>query len=98
MNVGMVWRGSSIRPSIFCQTAVTASWINLSFTDSIYLFRLLRDNGNGRWISNYIHFKVQDEVINPFPNLKGCIIEVLELIYDIIPDFTDCLITYQCWD
>ena len=28
------------------------------------------------WISHYIHYKVWDEIMYPFPNLNGCTIEV----------------------
>ena len=32
------------------------------------------------WISNYIYYKVWDEVTYPFPKINGCTIEVWELI------------------
>ena len=31
-----------------------------------------------RWINNYIHYKIQDEITYPFPNFNGCTVEVWE--------------------
>ena len=35
-------------------------------------------------ISNYIHYKVWDEITHPFPNFKGCTVEVWEWISNFI--------------
>ena len=48
------------------------------------------------WISNYIHYKVWDEISCPFPNFSGAVIEVWEWISDFIPHFTGHVITYLC--
>ena len=32
------------------------------------------------WITNYVHFKLWDEITNPFPNCNGCTVEVWEWI------------------
>ena len=50
------------------------------------------------WISNYIHYKVWDEITYPFPNFNGCTVEVWEWITNFIPHFTRCVMTYPCWD
>ena len=50
------------------------------------------------WISNYIHYKVWDEITYPFPNFNSCTIEVWEWIGNFIPHFTEHVITYPCWD
>ena len=39
------------------------------------------------YISNYTHYKVSDEITNPFPNFNGCNVEIWEWIYDFIPNF-----------
>ena len=39
------------------------------------------------WISNYIHYKLWDEITYPFPNVNGCTVEVLEWINDFILHF-----------
>ena len=49
------------------------------------------------WIGNYIHNEEWDEIIYPFPNFKGTIIEVWEWINDFIPLLTGHVITYPCW-
>ena len=43
------------------------------------------------WISNYIQYKMWDEIIYPFPN-------VWEWISNFIPYFTGTVITYPCQD
>ena len=50
------------------------------------------------WVNNYIHYNVWDEITYPFPNFKGCIIEVWEWIRNFILHFIWCVITYPCWD
>ena len=40
------------------------------------------------WISNYIHYKVWDEIAYPYPNFKGATVEVWEWIGSFIPHFT----------
>ena len=47
------------------------------------------------WISNYIHYKVWDEITYPFPNFN---VEVWEWISNFIPHFIGHVITYPCWD
>ena len=47
---------------------------------------------------DYIHYKVCDEIIDPFPNVNGYTIEVWEWISDFIPHFTWHVITYPCWE
>ena len=50
------------------------------------------------WISNYIHYKVWDEITYPFPNFNGATIEVWEWIHNFMLHFTEYVITYPCWD
>ena len=50
------------------------------------------------WIHNHIHYKVWDEIPNPFPNFNGATVEALEWISNFIPHFTEYVITYPCWD
>ena len=50
------------------------------------------------WISNYIYYKLWDEIIYPFLNFNGCNVEVYEWISNFIPHFTGHVITYLCWD
>ena len=49
-------------------------------------------------ISNYIHYKVWDEINFPIPNLNCTTVEVWEWIRNFIPHFTEHVITYPCWD
>ena len=46
------------------------------------------------WISNFIHYRVWDEVTYPFPNFNGATIEVWEWISNFTPHFTGYVITY----
>ena len=46
------------------------------------------------WISNYIHYKVWDEIIYPFLNFNGATIDVWELISNFIPHFTGYICDY----
>ena len=50
------------------------------------------------WISNYIHYKMRDEIRYPFPNFNGATIEVWKWMNNFIPHFTGHVITYPCWD
>ena len=50
------------------------------------------------WISNYVHYKVWDEIIYPFPNFNGCTVEVWELISKFNKRFLMDVITYPCWN
>ena len=50
------------------------------------------------WISNYIHYKVCDEITYTFPNFIGTVMEVWEWISNFIPHFTGHMITYPRWD
>ena len=45
------------------------------------------------WISNYIHYKVWDEITYPFPNFKGATIEVWEWISNFFTHFMMAMIT-----
>ena len=45
---------------------------------------------------NYIHYKVRDEIIYPFPNFNGEPVEVWEWIGNFIPHFIMNVITYSC--
>ena len=49
-------------------------------------------------ISNYIHYKVWDEITNPFLNFNGATVEVFEWISNFIPHLTGRVITYPCYD
>ena len=49
------------------------------------------------WIGSYIPYNLCDEVIYPFPNFNGVIVEVWEWISNFIPDFTGHVITYPWW-
>ena len=48
------------------------------------------------WISNYIHHRMWDEIIFPFPNFNGCTVEVWEWISNFISYFTGHVIIYPC--
>ena len=50
------------------------------------------------WISNFVHYEVRDEIIYPFSNFNGVIVEVWEWISSFIPHFLRDEITYPCWD
>ena len=47
---------------------------------------------------NYIHYKVSDEIADPFPNFSHCTVEVWEWVSNFIPHFTERGITYSCYD
>ena len=48
------------------------------------------------WIDKYI--MCVDEITYPFPNFKGCTVEVWEWMSNFIPHFTGHVIIYPCWD
>ena len=51
------------------------------------------------WISNYIHYKMRDEITDPLPNFNNFVVEVWEWISNFIPHFTGHdVITYPCWE
>ena len=50
------------------------------------------------WISNYIFYKMWDEVIYPFPNFIGCTVEVWEWLSNFISHLSGQVITYPCRD
>ena len=58
------------------------SWITRGL---FYLLSWL--NVNPTCISNYIHHKVWDEITYPFPNIKGCTVEVWIWIINFVPHF-----------
>ena len=48
------------------------------------------------WISDYIHYKVQDEITCQFPNFNGGAVEVWEWVSDFIPYFSGmCFLSMQ---
>ena len=49
------------------------------------------------WISNHMPSKVWEEIIYPFPNFNGCIVEVWEEISNFVTHFSGHMITYPCW-
>ena len=50
------------------------------------------------WISNYIHYKVWDEITYPFLNFNGVTAEFQEWISNFISHFSGHVITYPLWD
>ena len=48
------------------------------------------------WISNYIHYKVWDVFIYPFPNFNGATVEVWKWISNFDLHFIRHVITYPC--
>ena len=51
-----------------------------------------------RMVSNYIHYKVQDEITYSFQNSIGETVEVWKWINYFISQFTGHVITRPCWD
>ena len=49
-------------------------------------------------ISNFIHYKVLEDITLPFPNIDKGAFKVWKLISNFIPYFTGHVITYPCWD
>ena len=49
------------------------------------------------WISNYIHYKIWDEITYPFPNFSGFTVEVWEWISYFISHSILYVISYPCW-
>ena len=49
-------------------------------------------------ISNYILYKVWNEITYPFPNFNGCTIYVCKWTCEFIPFSTGHVNTYPCWD
>ena len=45
------------------------------------------------WISNYIH-----EITYSFQNFNGAAVKVWKRISNFIPQYTEHMITYPCWD
>ena len=50
------------------------------------------------WISNYIHYKVWNEITNPSPNFNSATVEVWEWVSNFISHFTGYVITYLWWN
>ena len=50
------------------------------------------------WISNYIHYKVWDEITYLFPNFNSATVEVWEWISYFIPHFIGRVIIYPSLD
>ena len=50
------------------------------------------------WISDYIHYKVWDEITYPFLNFNGATVEVSDWKCNFIMHFTRRVFTYPCWD
>ena len=48
--------------------------------------------------SNYMHYKIWDELTYPFLNFNGCTVEVYEWISNFIPHFIMDVITYPWLD
>ena len=48
-------------------------------------------------MSNNIHYRMWDEITNPFPNFNGATVEVWEWISNFIPHCIEFMITYPCW-
>ena len=49
------------------------------------------------WRSNYMQYKVWDEITDRFPNFNEAAIGVWEWISNFIPHLTGNAITYPCW-
>ena len=49
-------------------------------------------------ISNYIHYKVWDEIIYPLTIFNGCTAEVCEWIRSFIPHLKWHVTAYPCWN
>ena len=50
------------------------------------------------WMSNYIQFKLCDEITYPSLNFNGCTVEVQEWMSYFSPQFTVHDNIYPCWD
>ena len=50
------------------------------------------------WKSNYMLYEMWEYINNPFPNFNGTTVEIRELSSNFMPHFTECVITYPCWD
>ena len=61
-------------------------------------FLLTWINFNPRMEVVYTHYKMWDEIIHPFLNVKHATVEVWEWIRNFIPHFTGHGITYPCKD
>ena len=46
------------------------------------------------WTSNYIHYKIWDEITDPFLNFNGATVKILERISNSFSNFTGQVITY----
>ena len=49
------------------------------------------------WISNYIHYKVWDEITYPFLNFNGCTVEVKEWISNLSHTLQDMWLLIHAW-
>ena len=49
-------------------------------------------------INNHLSYKMQNEIVYPFPNVNGAAIEAWEWVSNIIPHFIGYVITHPCWD
>ena len=70
----------------------------LAYRNLSVAFFLIWINFNLAWLSNYIHYKVCDEITYPLLNFNDCNVEVQEWISIFIPHFTKQVITFPYWD
>ena len=74
-------------------------WLNIGIVSSGSLFY---QHGLGLipvWISNYIRYKVQDEIAYPSPNVNRATVEAPNWIISyFITHFTGHVIAYSSWD
>ena len=79
---------------IFCHFPTPAWWCMVIGAHFANMELTLIPTG----ISNYIHYKVWDEIISPVPNFNDEAAEDWECSNDFIPHFTRHVITYSCRD
>ena len=74
-----------------------ASNPNIFSTDFMALFYYHDLSLILEWMSYNTHHKVWDEITYPFPNFNGAT-DVWTWVNNLIPCFTEFMITYTCWD
>ena len=100
-SVNEIVKNSFVNEKIGILTEFLLNIIIKGFGDDDSIQRpilLTRINYSSAWISNYIHYKIWDEISLPFINFNGATVEVWEWINDFFQPFTWYVITYTCWD
>ena len=95
----IIFYQGNVFENIFCKNSAISFWIQCVNADELLHKAWGPFYWHGltlipAWISNYIHYKVWDEITYPFPNANGGTVEVWEWMSNFMPHFTGHVIAY----